>query len=138
MDPAALAKPPMHRVKVFHCEKSALAVPALGPGIGEIDVKCVHRVKRELRQEHFCGGVDDLNVLQAPLLYLLAGAAAAPGLDVNADEKGVGPRSSVGHKEVTVAAADLHFTAVRVARQEVLHPRLGSPCRGRLGTPCQR
>jgi len=128
--PATAPQSPVHRAKGFHCEKAALAMPALRPGIGEINVKSINGTGRKIVEERFGRDVQDLHVPQPPLLRLLSGPAATLGLDVDADEQRVGPARGVRGKEVAIPAADLHFAAAPtgVAREEILE---GSHrCRG--------
>jgi len=123
--PAAGTEPFVHRAKGFHREESALTVPALRPGIGEIDVKRVDGAGRKIVEERLRGDVQKLHVLETPFLRLLPCAAATLGLDVDADEERIGTAFRVRHEEVTIAAPDLDLAAAGPCPscQKILHRR---------------
>ena len=85
--PAALTEQVVHRAKGLHREEPPFTMPALGPGIGEVDVESVDGQRGELVHECFSGVVNDAHVRQTPPVRLLLRLAAALLLDVDSDEQ---------------------------------------------------
>ena len=105
----------MQPAQVVHGEEPPLAVPALGPGIGEVQVEGVDRAGPRCPRMKPSAPSCTMTTLSRPRRFgLLPRLAAALLLDLDADEQRAGPVRRVFGDEMPVAAADLDLDAPRV------------------------